>query len=238
MAEVLDPEQLDTKDRYPRTYALKLELMCPTYKTVDATFYKFGLSGMSVASRFRREPPNLRITIMKVWKHETTAEAKAHEAKLFKRYRPTCLFDAWPPCPANLGPLSSARGNTELFLANRLNGDKDIKLAHATFWEDYAFSGHIGYKRAYVPSDIPLYHGKGHPGWLDWLRDVPDGYVFLPQVSSAKNKLIFVRQNYLFDFQDFAASDKKREEYRDQAEWVTTFDQAESLAGIYPRFDK
>lgn len=54
-------------------------------------------------------------------------------------------------------------------------------------------------------------------------------------MSSAKNKLIFVRQNYLFDFQDFAASNKKREEYQEQAQWVTTFDQAESLAGIYPR---
>lgn len=233
MATVVDPEQLDTRDRYPRTYALRVEAVDPVYGDAVATFYKFGMSGMSIAARFRREPADIRITILKLWRHETTDDAKKHEAGLFKRYRPTCLFEGFPPCPPGNGPLSSAKGNTELFLANRLHGEKDIKLAVATFWEDYTFNGHFRFTRAYLPPELTIYKGRGSPGWLDWLREVPDEYMFLPDESRIRNKLIFVRENYLFDFQDFAAGNRKREEFQEQALRVHYFDQAENMAGIW-----
>jgi hypothetical protein len=223
MAIVLDPDNLDEPAIGPRTYALKIEVT-DRYGVV-ATFYKFGYSSLSVKRRYAKDSGDLKITIQKIWRHATIADAKAHEERLFNRYRPTCLFNNHPLLGRTNGILLQG-GNTELFLADRLNGERNVKLDYAVMWTDYTFSGHLRFSWQFLPPSMSIYSGGSSPRWLEWLTHVPDGYMLLPEESGLKGRLIFAREYYLFHAEDFAASNKKREAYQDQAVWCTTFAEA------------
>lgn len=233
MATVVDPEGLDFNSSGPRTYYLKIEVDCPYSGLGGSCFFKFGLTNRPIKKRFSGESPDLKITVLQIWRHESAADAKVHEEKLFKRYNPTRLFWGFPPCPPANGPLSVARGNTELFLADRVNGQKDVKLPHATFIDDYTFSGHFSWKRAYVAHRHSHFrHGQFPPAWLDWLSSPNEGYSLLPLESMAKSRLIFIRDDYLNTEDYHHGSKRKWGEWIEQARWVGSFEAAERLSGI------
>lgn len=251
MATIFDPDKRDKKENGPRTYAIKIEIFDLDFEedTPVATFYKFGYATTSISKRFSKEKSDILITILEIWFHETLEQARSHEEFLIKKYRPTLLFWGFPPCSPQNGPLSLSKGNSELFLANRIRKEPDIKLPKAEFWEDYTFSGHFRYERCYFPEfhekhtydhgyltrKIEIYKGFDVPGWLKWLQAVPEEYIFLPHESQSKNKLIFVRENYLFRFEDFWGSKRKREELQNQAKHVSTFEEALEIRDYHCR---
>jgi len=227
MALVIDPKQLDKESSAPRTYAIQIQLLDSDSKVLS-TFYKFGYAQTSVSKRFIKEPKSTRINILNIWFHTSIDEAKEHEQSLFLKYKPTLIFDGFPPCQPKNGPLFYG-GNTELFLANRIDGEKNINTPSAVFWVDYSFFGHMKFTRTYLPNNYSIYSGDDYPDWLEWLNSVPYEYLFLPEESISKKRLIFVEENYLHEFQDFASSKRKRIEFQDQAIWCSTFKEAANI---------
>lgn len=231
MTTIIDPLKQDIEPSSPRTYALKIEYI--EEDDVVATFYKFGHTKLSVKKRFSKDSEKIRITIQKIWQHHTIEDAKKHEEYLFERYRPSRIFDNDPILGKTQGILL-AGGNTELFLSNRLEGEKDIKLPYAIMMVDGSFHGHLNFFWQYLPPNRSLYSGRDNPKWLDWLSYVPENYLLLPEESHKKKKLVFVREHYLFEGDYFAASNRKRASLQEEAIYCDTFSEALKKAWLNP----
>lgn len=233
MLKIFDDNNLDIKGLVPRTYYVKIECLCEFGENVIATFFKFGKSSRPLKTRFSSEKGKIIVTILKIWPHPDASCAKDHEEWLFETYKPVRPFYSFLSCPASAGPLSTAKGNTELILGDCMSRKRKIKMPKAKFIVDYTFSGHFYFYRHYVNSKQKLCKEGEFPGWMEWLSFVPDNCVFLPRESFNKNRLIFISESYLNTDDYFYGSKRKREEWLEEAQYVSSFDEAEKLSCIY-----
>lgn len=186
MATIINNSGVEQNSKGFHTYYIKIE-------KDGATYYKLGYATGTIKKRYGKEPPEVRITILKLWVHTTENKMWAHEAKLFKQYKGD------RPFIGRCSPLLFAKGSTEVYSHDVMGGEPP---PHSFVVRIYSLSDiclhTVGYSGFNPRSQFS--HLCGQVPYMNYLWgpvDIGEGdYYQIPQLS-AKERVVIATESFL-----------------------------------------
>lgn len=180
---------IDDNDTGWKTYYVKFSI------DGDKDFYKFGKCQGAVKKRFQREKEILRLSVQKIWQHNTEDDALRHEESLFRKHKGD------RPFIGSLGPLKHG-GNTEVYSHDVFGDQEPPETYIAKLWSIESYGELKLVYADWNPQEEFVHLCKFPLKHFDGPEDIGEGKWYLVPTLSTSERVALATSDFLEKIQN------------------------------------